>query len=161
MKEICKRKNVPCTRARSDWNCKRITTEIRTATECFVTMAQASIPNFVEKCRALSVERIRPVERGSMLRLSFRYARCAAQCVRANETKRLNREEWPIDADRFTGRSCRLRHFRSLTAVTDWNGVCSLLTFTRATFVLYVDVVCWPLRPYSTHDTNEQKPHWF
>lgn len=105
------------------------------------------------------------------------YARCAVPLPAFVQTKRNDNRTtetetvWPIDADRFVWRSCRLRHFRSTTIVVRL----TFVTFTYATFVLYVKrfffslrrstfyvfecVSVCALRPYLTHEKNEWKPH--
>lgn len=125
-------------------NSMRTTTEMRSATECFVTMAQASIPNFVEKCRSHSFSPI-AFGRRVLSSVSHMWVVCRA-FVLAIRNDRATHTLWPIDADRFGWR----RPFSFVERHS--NGI--VFTYhARATFVLYVKYIHWMkvLRPYLTH----------
>lgn len=108
-------------------NSMRITTEIRSATECFVTMAQASIPNFVEKCRSHSFS---PIPFGRCVWCSVSHM-CEYVRGAVRSCKR-----YTIDADRFVWRSGRrVRHFFVYQMPFNWN---DFHVHARATFMSYV-----------------------
>lgn len=124
-------------------NSMRITTEIRSATECFVTMAQASIPNFVEKYSSLS---FLPITFGRCVWFSVSLVWVCALC-RAFVPAIRNEQATHIMADRR-------------------RPICGIVfTFTRARRVRVRSKkkYYWmkALRPYLTHEKNEQKPHNF
>lgn len=109
-------------------NSMRTTTEIRSATECFVTMAQASIPNFVEKCSSHSFS---PIAFGRCVLSSVSHMWVCRAFVLAIRNDRAIHTLWPIDADRFVWR-------RPFSFVERHSTGIVFTYHARATFVLYV-----------------------
>lgn len=123
------KKKFCCTRERSDWNVSVIPLKYVQQLNVFVTMAQASIPNFVEIYRSVSVwlivcnwQRL-PLE--PMVCAFSSGCADACPCVRANRYEvrhtHMGRETHTQTEKRQYGRStrydlferiCRLRHFR-------------------------------------------------